>query len=141
MEWYLAVLKKYAVFDGRARRKEYWFFALINTLIIIPLTILGLVLLVITSTNGSDAALLLLIVPLLIYSLFIILPSIAVTVRRLHDTNRSGWWYLITFIPWVGSAILFVFTVLDGTPGPNQYGPDPKAGERLSPSTPPAVTE
>jgi uncharacterized membrane protein YhaH (DUF805 family) len=139
MEWYLAVLKKYTVFEGRARRKEFWYFALVNFLIFIPLTFIGLIIAVASARSDQFGYFALMFIPLFLYSLFIIIPSIAVTVRRLHDTNRSGWWYLINFVPWVGGIILFVFTVLDGTPGPNQYGPDPKAGERLS-SAPPPVT-
>ena len=141
MEWYLAVLKKYAVFDGRARRKEFWYFALINFLIFIPLIIIGVIIAAATAMSDQFGYFALMFIPLFLYSLFIIVPSIAVTVRRLHDTNRSGWWYLINFVPWVGSVILFVFTVLDGTSGPNQYGPDPKSAERPSPVTPPVVTQ
>ena len=139
MDWYLAVLKKYAVFDGRARRKEFWYFALVNFLIFIPLAIVGLILAAIAGGSSSNTTwLILFIVPLILYGLFIFIPALAVTIRRLHDTNRSGWWYLITFVPWVGSIILFVFEVLDGTPGPNPYGPDPKAAERPAAVPPPA---
>ncbi len=119
MNWYIEVLKKYAVFDGRARRKEYWFFVLFNVII-------SIVLAVVDSAVGlsSDAG----NVGVLggIYSLAVLIPSIAVTVRRLHDTERSGWWILIAFVPFVGGIILLVFTVFDGTPGPNKYGADPK---------------
>ena len=140
MEWYLAVLKKYAVFEGRARRKEYWYFALINVLIFIPLLIIGLIMAVATSSSEQNIYFGLMYIPVLLYGIFIFLPSLAVTVRRLHDTNRSGWWYLINFVPWVGGIILLVLTVLDGTRGPNQYGPDPKAAERTPQVTPPAAT-
>ena len=140
MDWYLEVLKKYAVFDGRARRKEYWYFALFNSLIVLGLFLIGLIIGIAIAGSGSDSFVIVGLIPVGLYGLAIIIPSIAVTIRRLHDTNRSGWWYLITFVPWVGSLILFIFTVLDGTPGPNHYGPDPKAAERLTAVPPPALT-
>ena len=120
MNWYLEVLRKYAVFDGRARRKEYWMFALFNIIIILAL---GLVegLLGIGDLGGSGYG------PLsLIYSLGIILPSVGVAIRRLHDTGRSGWWLLITLIPILGGLVVLVFMILDSQPGSNQYGPNPK---------------
>lgn len=140
MDWYLAVLKKYAVFDGRARRKEFWYFALFNVLIVIGLLIIGLLIGVAVAGSGSNALWIIGFIPVGLYGLAMIVPSIAVTIRRLHDTNRSGWWYLINFVPWVGSIILFVFEVLDGTPGPNKYGPDPKASERPAAVPPPGPT-
>lgn len=121
MHWYFAVIGKYATFAGRARRKEYWMFALVNFAICIALGIAGMALLG-TSQNAPwivDAV-------LGIYLLLILLPSLAVTVRRLHDTGRSGWWFWIQLVPFVGPIVLFVFTVLDGTPGANPYGPSPK---------------
>lgn len=118
MNWYFAVLKKYAVFAGRARRREYWVFILINLLI-------SLVLGVIDKTMGiadEDGW-----GPFRgIYTLVILLPSIAVTVRRLHDTGRSGWWVLIGLLPCIGAIVLLVFTVDDSQTGENQYGPNPK---------------
>ena len=120
MNWFVAVVKKYAVFSGRARRKEYWMFALINILISIVLGVvdgmLGL------KVGGEQGAGLL----GLVYSLAILLPSIAVGVRRLHDTGRSGWWMLIAFVPLIGVIVLIVFFVLDSQPGSNEYGPNPK---------------
>jgi uncharacterized membrane protein YhaH (DUF805 family) len=113
MNWYIDVIKKYAVFDGRARRKEYWMFFLFNILIAIALGILeGIV--------GSPGIL------GMIYALALLLPGIGVTIRRLHDTDRSGWWILIGFVPVVGAIVLLVFMCLDGTSGANQFGPDPK---------------
>lgn len=114
MEWYLTVLKKYAVFSGRARRKEYWMFALFN---IIASFILGMV-------DGVLGTAILGI----IYSLAVLIPSIAVAVRRLHDTDRSGWWLLIGFIPLIGWIVLLVFTLLDSKED-NRFGPNPKLGE------------
>ena len=127
MDWYLGVLRKYALFDGRARRKEFWYFALFNVLIVLVLGIIGLIVGVAIAGSDSESAWILIgLIPVGLYGLAIIIPSLAVTIRRLHDTSRSGWWYLITFVPWVGSIILFVFELLDSTPGPNKYGPDPK---------------
>lgn len=119
MNWYLEVLKKYAVFGGRARRKEYWFFALFNVIIIIALSFIDVSagLYDIDSGFGLLSGL---------YSLAVLLPSIAVAVRRLHDIDRSGWWLLIAIIPLIGGIVLLVFAVLDSTPGDNQYGPNPK---------------
>ena len=97
MNWYLGVLQNYADFSGRARRTEYWMFTLFNALISIAL-----------------------------YALAVLVPSLAVLVRRLHDTGRSGWWMLIALIPFLGGLILFVFTVMDSEPGRNDYGPNPK---------------
>jgi uncharacterized membrane protein YhaH (DUF805 family) len=120
MNWYIDVLKKYAVFNGRARRKEYWMFLLFNIVISIVLalidTTLGLMV-----AGGSIGVL------GLIYGLAVLLPGIGVAIRRLHDTNRSGWWLLIGFVPFIGVIVLLVFMVLPGTAGANDHGPDPKA--------------
>ena len=120
MNWYLEVLKKYAVFSGRARRKEYWMFFLFNLIITLVLALIDSL----TGTFSSQAGLGLLSG---LYSLAVLIPSIAVTVRRLHDTGRSGWWILIGLIPVIGGIILLIFMVLDSEPGENQYGPNPKA--------------
>jgi uncharacterized membrane protein YhaH (DUF805 family) len=139
MNWYIEVLKKYAVFDGRARRKEYWFFVLFNVIISIVLAVVDAA--VGLSTDAGNVGVL-----GGIYSLAVLLPSIAVTVRRLHDTERSGWWILISFVPLVGGIILLVFTLFDGTPGPNKYGADPKGrgaasiGASPVPPAPPAAS-
>ena len=119
MNWYLGALKKYATFEGRARRKEYWFFVLFNVLAIIVLEILDVVLGTFSQETGFG---------LLsgLYAIAVLLPSLAVTVRRLHDTDRSGWWILINFIPLIGAIVLLIFTLLDGTPGSNRFGPNPK---------------
>ena len=119
MNWYLQALKQYAVFKGRARRKEYWFFALFNLIVSVVLTVLDYM------TGSLDPEL---GVGLLsgIYSLAILIPSLAVTVRRLHDTDRTGWWVLIAFIPLIGAIVLLVFMLLDSKPGDNRYGPNPK---------------
>lgn len=122
MNWYLAVINKYVDFNGRARRKEYWMFFLFNIIISFVVSLLGALI-------GGKNGLFTVSLPAL-YTLFIFLPSLAVTVRRLHDTNRSGWWVLISLVPFLGALILFVFTILDSDPDSNTYGPNPKlAGE------------
>ena len=119
MDYYKDILKnKYAVFEGRARRKEYWMFFLWNLIISIVVNIVGGIfgLTLSNDTNILGA----------LYSLAILIPSLAVTSRRLHDTNRSAWWMLLWFIPIVGWIIMLVFLVTDSQPGANQYGPSPK---------------
>lgn len=112
MDWYVGVLKKYAVFEGRARRKEYWMFYLFNAIISV-----GVVL--IDGFIGSD-------IVSVLYPLAVLIPALAVTVRRLHDTNRSGWWLFIGLIPLVGGIIVLVFTLQDSDPYENDFGPNPK---------------
>jgi uncharacterized membrane protein YhaH (DUF805 family) len=119
MSWFVAALKRYAVFGGRSRRKEYWYFVLFSSII-------TLVLFVIDGAIGTfDPSL---GIGLLsgIFSLAILIPSIAVSIRRLHDIDRTGWWILLSFIPFIGTIVLLVFAVLDGTPGSNRFGPNPK---------------
>lgn len=122
MNWYLQALKKYADFSGRARRREYWFFVLFYIIIVIVLMILdGFV-----GTNIAGASIGILTG---IYMLAMLIPGLAVSVRRLHDTGRSGWWLLIELVPLVGAIVLLVFMVSDSQPGQNAYGPSPKEGE------------
>ena len=119
MNWFLVVLKKYATFSGRAQRAEYWYFLLFSTLIVIALSVIeGM-----TGSYNEDTGWGLLSG---LYSLAVLLPSIAVGARRLHDTSRTGWWLLIGLIPVIGTIVLIVFFVLDSTPGDNAYGPNPK---------------
>lgn len=113
MYWYLEVLRKYAVFTGRAQRKEYWMFVLFNFIIVWVLWILE-------GLAGGPGVL-----PNL-YNLAVLLPSLAVTVRRLHDIDRTGWWILIVLIPIIGFIVLLVFMVQDSQEGENEYGPNPK---------------
>ncbi len=121
MSWYIQALKKYAVFSGRARRKEYWYFVLFNGIISYGLYLIGLI----AGFAGSDAGIGFLVLSL-IYALAVFLPSLGVTIRRLHDTGRSGWWIFISLIPFIGGIIFFIVTVLDSEVGTNQYGPSPK---------------
>ncbi|MYM64891.1 DUF805 domain-containing protein [Pseudomaricurvus sp. HS19] len=113
MDWYFEVLKKYATFSGRARRKEYWMFYLFNNIMAISLIVIE------TMLGGPGAI-------GMLYILGTIIPSLAVAVRRLHDTDRSGWWLLISIVPLIGPLVVFIFTVLDSSPGQNNYGAYPK---------------
>ncbi|WP_299396979.1 DUF805 domain-containing protein [uncultured Gelidibacter sp.] len=120
MNWFLDVFKyKYVDFKGRARRTEYWMFMLFHLLIIFVLAFLSVIL---EDVGMSQIGLFLLVV----YVLMSFLPALALTVRRLHDTGRSGWYYLLSFIPYVGGIIIFVFTVMDSENGTNNWGPNPK---------------
>jgi uncharacterized membrane protein YhaH (DUF805 family) len=118
MDWYLEVLKKYAVFEGRAGRKEYWFFILFNILISMALGYVDWL----TGNINPETGLGILSG---IYALGVMIPGMAVSVRRLHDTDRSGWWLLITFVPVIGAIVFFYFMVLDSNPETNEYGPFP----------------
>jgi uncharacterized membrane protein YhaH (DUF805 family) len=120
MNWYIEVLKKYAVFSGRARRKEYWFFCLFSVLIAFVLGIVDGII----AGSGSEGGLGLFGV---IYSLAVFVPSVAVSVRRLHDTGKSGWFLLLGLIPLIGAIVLLVFMVFDSEEGGNKYGSNPKS--------------
>ncbi len=115
--WKLVVLQRYAKFDGRAGRAEFWWFVLANFLAYVVLAILMQI---------SSIFLILYVV----YALALIVPSLAVAIRRLHDTDKSGWMILLGLIPFVGFIILLVFYIQEGTNGPNNYGagPEPAAG-------------
>ena len=145
MKWYLHVLKNYANFKGRARRKEYWMFALINILMGYAMTLLDYLTVGLLGSLGVFS---------LIYGLAMIVPNFAVTVRRLHDVGKSGWFMLWGIVPGIlvfmaavlsfsvnggyafmgffgiltlgGFIYLFVLTVTEGEEGKNEYGPDPK---------------
>ncbi|WP_257555319.1 DUF805 domain-containing protein [Sphingobium sp. CFD-2] len=133
MEWMLLPLRRYAKFSGRARPREYWMFVLFLLLCYIGVAMVEGILGLSTtdhwfqrgpwwagagySTRGG---------PLTgLFALAMIIPHIAVSVRRLHDTDRSGWWLLIVFFPIIGSIVLLIFFIMSGTRGPNRFGPDP----------------
>lgn len=115
------ITKNYFRFTGRARRQEYWGYTLFNVLTYFAVFILDIVLSVIIF-GGDD------FIPLLtlLWFLFQIIPSIAVTVRRLHDQDLSGWLYLITWVPYIGWLVIFVFMLIDSRPETNVHGPSPK---------------
>ncbi len=125
IEWYKKVVfENYANFKGRARRSEYWYFVLANALISIVLIFLGGI---IGGIFGDGVTGLIIGYSLFgLYTLATIIPYLAVIVRRLHDVNKSGWFYFISLIPAVGSIWLLVLFCTEGDRGTNQYGPDPK---------------
>ena len=113
MNYYLDCIKsKYFCFEGRARRKEYWMFTLVNFVITLVLGFIDQ-----KFTKG---------ILQLIYGLAVLLPALGVSVRRLHDIGKSGWWWLIVLIPFVGAIVMLVFMLIDSQPGANKYGPNPK---------------
>jgi len=121
VKWYLMVWKRYVEFSGRSRRKELWMFVLWNTIVAIVLSVGGLV----TATKGSSLSIAIFAL-YIIYALAVLVPSLAVEVRRLHDIGKSGWWLLIALVPLVGAILLFVWWVSDSQAGDNQYGANPK---------------
>ncbi|ARU15424.1 DUF805 domain-containing protein [Croceicoccus marinus] len=128
MQYMLMPLARYFDFSGRSRRKEYWMFALLNliiiTIFVTALLTLGISLDPYDATGGPVMWLVMAVLG--IYSLLILIPSIAVQVRRFHDQDKSGWFVLINFVPYIGGLIVLVFMLLEGTRGPNKYGPDSK---------------
>ncbi len=151
MNYYTDVLKRYAVFSGRARRKEYWMFVLFNAIASIIASILDTIFKtkMVGENNGLISSL---------YSLAVFIPTIAVGVRRLHDTNRKGWWMLLPLagipflllMPWnvflgvipavafvfIGTITVLIFNIQDSTPGDNKYGPNPKGVSTPTVTTP-----
>lgn len=130
MHWFTDVLRKYAVFEGRAGRKEYWMFVLSYVIVMFAL---GIVEGMLGAVFGRGMFTFLISVIQFLVMLAVLVPSIAVAVRRLHDTSRSGWWALLGLIPII-NLVLLVFLVLDSTPGTNQYGSNPK-GEGAADNT------
>ncbi len=120
MHWYIQALKRFADFKGRSRRKEYWMFALFNVIFSILTTLID-------NAFGTDSFVYYLGVFSLLYGLFVFIPFLAVSVRRLHDTGKTGWMLLIAIIPIIGALWLLVLFATEGTRGTNMYGPDPKA--------------
>lgn len=120
MHWYFEVLGKYFEFGGRARRAEYWMYTLFTLLISLFLALVDEVAGLNKATGGLS--------PLYtLYGLAVFIPGLAVSVRRLHDIGKSGWWLLLVFVPLVGVIVLLMFHACEGDTGPNEYGPDPKS--------------
>jgi uncharacterized membrane protein YhaH (DUF805 family) len=115
--YYLLAFKRYFIFKGRSRRKEYWSFVLINSIVSILLGIFGFLVIKDRGIWGS------------VFALIIMIPSIAVFVRRLHDINKSGWWWFFNFVPVIGTIVLLVFMFKEGQMDTNKYGPNPKTSE------------
>jgi uncharacterized membrane protein YhaH (DUF805 family) len=124
MRWFAMALNKYATFSGRSRRSEYWYFVLFYILIYIALAILDSL----TGTFSAESSIGLLTG---IFSLGMLIPSIAVGVRRLHDTRRSGWWLLISIIPVIGAVVLAVFLVQNSESASNRFGENPKTSHPI----------
>jgi len=127
MHWMLMPLRRYADFSGRSRRKEYWMFVLLNMLIS---AFVGLTFLVGYYGGMSQTEMDMYLMPILVLAcvlgLAFLVPGVAVTIRRLHDTDRSGWNLLCGLVPLIGAFMLLVFYITEGTPGPNRFGTDPK---------------
>ncbi|MFT5384448.1 MAG: uncharacterized membrane protein YhaH (DUF805 family) [Saprospiraceae bacterium] len=113
MDYYKLAFQKFSDFSGRSRRSEYWYFVLFNTLVAIAAITIDMLIWGAPILYG-------------LYALAVIIPSLSLLVRRLHDIGKSGWWFLIAFVPVVGSIVLLVFLVTDSQPGPNQWGNNPK---------------
>lgn len=119
MNYYIECLKKYAVFDGRSQRAAYWYFFLFNLIVSVVLGFIDTFMGLADPTTGYG--------PISgLYTLAVFVPGVAVTARRLHDIDRSGWWMLIIFVPIIGFLVLLYWTVKDSDAGENQYGPNPK---------------
>ncbi len=118
MKWFLQGFKKYAVFNGRARREEYWMFHLFSFLSVVAVLLIDMFI-------GASGYL------YILYILVLIIPSIAVGVRRLHDVGKSGWFYLIIFIPFIGAVWLLALFITEGNAETNKYGPNPKPNEDM----------
>ena len=128
-DWYKKIVfENYANFTGRARRKEYWSFTLVNFLIVIVFYLMLFAIALPIRNDAFSGLALLPMILLFIYSLAVIVPSLAVTVRRLHDVGRSGWSLLLGLIPLVGPIILLVWYLTDSQPGMNRWGANPKDG-------------
>ena len=117
MNWYLDVLKnKYATFSGRARRQEFWMFALISFIVSLIFFAIDIGLTMVIGFGFLN----------ILYSLAVLVPSVALGVRRLQDSGKSALWILIAFVPFIGAIVLLIFFVMDSEPGENKYGPNPK---------------
>lgn len=129
MKWMVLPFKRYADFSGRSRRLEFWMYSLLNVIVIFGMLTIGAL-----SSGSPDRSsagsgdIDFLIVLFIIWSLATIVPNIAVTVRRLHDQDKSGWLFLTLLIPYIGWVFLLIFACVAGTNGPNQYGDDPRVG-------------
>jgi uncharacterized membrane protein YhaH (DUF805 family) len=120
MAWYLLAWQRATDFSGRSRRKEYWYFHLVNAVVMIFLGLFAV------AFSDQNKPALIAFGLMFTYAFVVFVPSIAVTIRRLHDIGKSGWWYCIAFVPFIGGLILLVLTLLDSEPDRNEYGPNPK---------------
>ena len=134
LTWGTLPFRRYAEFSGRSRRQEFWMFVLFNYAVAAAFgALLGLVMLLLYYGDASEDLMMtvcwVMLVPYALYQLWAIIPGLAVTIRRLHDLDKSGWHILIGLIPLIGAVILIVWYATQGTSGPNRYGPDPLAGD------------
>jgi uncharacterized membrane protein YhaH (DUF805 family) len=125
MAWYLLAWQRATDFSGRSRRTEYWMFQLFNFLAALMLGLLAFAGGALFGEGEKDAFNVF-AVCMGVFGVISFIPALSITIRRLHDIGRSGWWYLIAFVPVIGGLILFVFTLLDSDPDRNEYGPNPK---------------
>ena len=123
IDWVMLPLKRYSDFEGRSGRQEFWMFVLGLFIVEVVIMVLSAVL---TGITGSSAIGMLFSLILILFCLAILVPSIALAFRRMHDQDKSAWFLLLAFVPFVGGLILLVFYCLPGTVGPNKFGPDPK---------------
>ena len=127
MEWMLMPLKRYAEFEGRSRRMEYWMFTLGYWILVTLWVVLSFIVgALIGGREGDDFAVGMMLIGIVVIVLGLFVPSLAVSIRRLHDQGKSGWLYLVSFIPYIGGIILLVLMCIAGDEGENEYGPDPK---------------
>ena len=124
--WKKVFFKNYFNFSGRARRMEYWSYALVNFIITLPFYVLHFIDIAKSDFQNPFSPYYFII---MLISLATLLPSLGVFVRRMHDTNRSGWWFLIAFVPLIGAIVILVFLFTEGTKGVNNYGNDPKSAD------------
>jgi uncharacterized membrane protein YhaH (DUF805 family) len=134
LPWMLLPFRRYAEFSGRSRRREYWLFVLFNWIVALLFgAVLGIAMLFLYLADASEDTMMLtcfiMAVPYALYSLWVIIPGLALSIRRLHDLDKSGWALLIGLIPLVGGILLLIWYCTEGTRGPNLYGPDPLAGD------------
>ena len=132
MEWMLMPLRRYADFSGRSRRKEYWMFVLFEIILFTVVGVVGAMLLGAGDATevGLDAIGGTLLIIFILMGLALLIPGIAVTVRRFHDQDLSGWFVLLGLIPYIGGLVILIFMFMEGKSGPNRFGPDPKAEDR-----------
>ncbi len=122
MDWYLKVIKEYFNFSGRARRKEFWMFMLFHYIFLFAIMFS----MFFSADQMGFEPNSILVILLLVYVFGTLIPSLAVTVRRLHDTNKSGWWILINFLPYIGGFVLLIFSCMDSYNSANKWGENPK---------------
>ena len=115
MDFYLDAFRKYGTFSGRASRKQYWMFVLWNLIFYVVLFVLVAAMRNVVTLSLYYG-----------YALVLLIPSLAILARRLHDTGRTAWWILICLVPFIGAVVLLVFSLLSGPPGDNKYGPNPQ---------------